>query len=55
VDEPIQDIMHVYMEMSQENYFCSYLKQTKMSFFSLTKSKQRRHPACGEFGTIRRG
>jgi hypothetical protein len=30
------------MEMSQGNSLYSYLKQTKMSFFSVTKSKNRR-------------
>jgi hypothetical protein len=33
------------MEMSQENSLCSYLKQTKMSyffFFSFTKSETKR-------------
>jgi hypothetical protein len=31
-DEPIQVIIHIYMEISQGNSLCSYLKQTKMSF-----------------------
>jgi hypothetical protein len=30
------------MEVSQGYSLCSYLKQTKMSFFPLTKSKNRR-------------
>jgi hypothetical protein len=30
------------MEMSQEDSLCSYPKQTKMSFFSFTKSENRR-------------
>jgi hypothetical protein len=30
------------MEMSQGNPLCSYLKQRKMSFFSFTKSENRR-------------
>jgi hypothetical protein len=34
-DEPIQVIMHIYKEMSQGNSLCSYLKQAKMSFFSV--------------------
>jgi predicted ATP-grasp superfamily ATP-dependent carboligase len=29
------------MEMSQENSLSSYLKQTKMPFFSFTKSEKR--------------
>jgi hypothetical protein len=32
-DEPIWVITHIFMEMSQGNCLCSYLKQTKMSFF----------------------
>jgi hypothetical protein len=33
----------MYMEMSQGNSLCSYLKQTKMKFFfSFTKSENRR-------------
>jgi hypothetical protein len=30
------------MEISQGNSLCSYLKQTKMSFFSFTKSENMR-------------
>jgi hypothetical protein len=30
------------MEMSQGNSLCSYHKQTKMSFFSFTKSENRK-------------
>jgi hypothetical protein len=43
-DEPIGIIIHTYMEMSQGNFLCSYLylKQAKMSFFSLTKLENRR-------------
>jgi hypothetical protein len=29
------------MKMSQGNFLCSYLKQTKMSFFYFTKSENR--------------
>jgi hypothetical protein len=39
-DEPIQDIIHMYMEMSQGHSLCSYYKQAKMSFFS--------HDACAK-------
>jgi hypothetical protein len=34
-DEPIQVIMHVYMEMSKLKSLYSYLIQTKMSIFAL--------------------
>jgi hypothetical protein len=37
-DESIQVIMHIYMEMSQGNSLCSYLKQTKMSLFFLLQN-----------------
>jgi hypothetical protein len=40
--ESIQVIKHIYMEMSQRNSLCSYLKQTKMPFFPFTKSENRR-------------
>jgi hypothetical protein len=33
-DEPIQVIMHMYMEMSQWDSLCSYLKQTEMSILN---------------------
>jgi hypothetical protein len=33
-DKTIQVIIHIYMEMSQGNSLCSYLKPAKMSFFS---------------------
>jgi hypothetical protein len=42
-DEPVWVIIHIYMEISQGNSRCSYLKQIKMPFsFSFTKSKNRR-------------
>jgi hypothetical protein len=31
--EPIQVTVYIYMEMSQGNSVCSYLKQVKMSLF----------------------
>jgi hypothetical protein len=34
-DEPIGVIICIYMEISGGNSLCSYLKQTKMSFFYL--------------------
>jgi hypothetical protein len=40
-DEPIWVIIHIYMEISQGNSLCAYLLQTKMSFFSFTKSEDR--------------
>jgi hypothetical protein len=36
-DEPILVIIHINMEMSQGNSLCSYLKQTRMSFFFIYK------------------
>jgi hypothetical protein len=41
-DEPIQAIIHIYMKVPQVNFLCSYLKQAKLSFFSFTKSENRR-------------
>jgi hypothetical protein len=35
-EEQIRVILHIYMEISQENSLCSYLKQTKMSFLLFT-------------------
>jgi hypothetical protein len=32
-NEPVQDIIHKYMEMSQGNSLCSYLKQKCYFFF----------------------
>jgi hypothetical protein len=37
-DETIWVIIHIYMEMSQRNSLCSYLKQTKISFFFFYKT-----------------
>jgi hypothetical protein len=37
-DEPVRDIIHIYMEMSQGNALYSYLKQTKMSPFFLLQN-----------------
>jgi hypothetical protein len=45
------------MEMSQGNYLCSYLKQTKISFFFFYKigeQEGRAHPVWG-IGTSGRG
>jgi hypothetical protein len=41
-DEPVRVIIHIYMEMSQGNSLCSYLKPTSMSFFSFTKLEEGR-------------
>jgi hypothetical protein len=47
-DEPIEVIIHIYMEISQGNSLCSYIyKQAKTSFFSFflfssTKSENKR-------------
>jgi hypothetical protein len=36
-DKPVGFIMLINMEMSQGNSLCSYLKQTRMSFFFIYK------------------
>jgi hypothetical protein len=43
-DEPTGIIVHIYMEISQENSLCShlYLKQAKMSFFSFLPLQNQR-------------
>jgi hypothetical protein len=42
-EEPIQVVLHIFMEMSHGNSLYNYLKQTKMSFyFSSTKLENRR-------------
>jgi hypothetical protein len=41
-DELIWVIIHIYIDMSEENSLCCYLKQTKMIFFSSTKSENKR-------------
>jgi hypothetical protein len=49
--------IHIYMEMSQENSLCSYLKQTKMSFFSFLLQNQRtggQNRSCLGIGTTER-
>jgi hypothetical protein len=45
------------MEVPQRNSLCSYLKQAKLSFFSFTKSENRRAEQVlpGEVGTSGRG
>jgi hypothetical protein len=51
-------LKNIYMEMSQGNFLCSYLKQTKMSFFfSFTKLENRRaeQVLSREVGTSGRG
>jgi hypothetical protein len=39
-DEPIGTIIHIYREVPQGNSLCIYLKQVKMSFFSLYKIRE---------------
>jgi hypothetical protein len=39
-NEPIQIIIDIYMEMSQGNSLCSYIKQTIMSFFFFYKIRE---------------
>jgi hypothetical protein len=39
--EPIGVIMHLYMEMSQGNSLCNYLKPAKMSIFFFYKIRER--------------
>jgi hypothetical protein len=33
--EPNRAVIHIYVEVSQGNFLCSYLKQAKLSFFFL--------------------
>jgi hypothetical protein len=41
-DEPNHAVIHIHMEVPQENSLCSYLKQAKLSFFfSFIKSENR--------------
>jgi hypothetical protein len=58
-DEPIWMIIHIYMEISQGNVPCSYLKQAKMLFFSflfykIREQEGRAGPAWEEGGNGRR-
>jgi hypothetical protein len=41
-DEPIQDILHIYIEMSPGYSLHSHLKQKYVIFFPLRKSENRR-------------
>jgi hypothetical protein len=54
-DEPIQVIIHIYMEMSQGNSLCIYLKQTKMSFFFFLQNWKRQNRSCLGVGTSGKG
>jgi hypothetical protein len=51
-DEPIWVIIHIHMERPQGNSLCSYLKQTKMSFFfpfyKIREQEGRTSPAWGQ-------
>jgi hypothetical protein len=52
--KPVWAIIHIYMEVPQENSLRSYLRQAKMSFFfPLIKSENRRveHVLSGIVGT----
>jgi hypothetical protein len=51
-DEPIGVIIHIHMEMSQENSLYSYFKQTKLSFFFFYKIREQE--VCG-VGTSGKG
>jgi hypothetical protein len=62
-DEPIEVIIHIYMEISRGNslHSCLYLKQTKMpcfafSLFSSTKSQNRRaEQVLSQVKVVRKG
>jgi hypothetical protein len=53
-------VIHIYMEVSQGNSLCSYLKQAKMSFlfpflYKLGEQEGKTSPAWGEVDTSGRG
>jgi hypothetical protein len=52
VNEPIQVTIHIYMEMSQGNSLCSYLKHC---FCKIREQESRSGPVWGEVGTSERG
>jgi hypothetical protein len=39
IEEPNQAIIHMYMELPQENSLCNYLKHAKCYFFFLSFAK----------------
>jgi hypothetical protein len=49
-DEPVLVIIHIQLEMSQGKSLCSYLKQTRMSFFFVVykfrEQEGRTGPSC---------
>jgi hypothetical protein len=55
VDEPIWVTLRIYVEVSQGNSLCSYLKQTKMSFFFFYKIGAQEGGTGELFGTSGRG
>jgi hypothetical protein len=54
-DEPIGVITHIYMEMTQGNPLCSYLKQTKIFFFLLKIREQEDRSCLGGGGVSTSG
>jgi hypothetical protein len=42
--ETIQVTIHIYMEVSQWNSLCNYLKQIKMSFFNIGEQEGKTGP-----------
>jgi hypothetical protein len=55
-DELIRVIIHIYIEMSQGNSLCSYLKQTKMSFlFTKQKTGEQNRSCLGKRESVTSG
>jgi hypothetical protein len=55
-DEPIQVIIHIYMEMSQLNTLYIYFKQTKMLFLKTkTENRKAKQVLPGGWVLVRRG
>jgi hypothetical protein len=52
-DEPIQVIIHMYMEISQGNFLYGYLKQTEMSFLKIKMENRRAEQVLWGRGGIR--
>jgi hypothetical protein len=46
-DEPMQVIIHIYMEITQGNSLCSYLKQTEMSVLKNREQGGKTGPVWG--------
>jgi hypothetical protein len=51
-DKPIWVIIHMYMEISQGNSLCSYLKQTKISFFFFYKIREQKGRMGSSWGLV---